>query len=269
MSDNAPVTETSEHTHERSEAWRRILAGELSQLRFYRAVLGKIPAGPRCKLCLAPLKPPGSVVLRPFGFGPSRLNRRLCRACFRTVDTQPGGAEVELSFLFADVRGSTALAERIPAQEFSRLISRFYGTAARVVDRWDGLVDKFVGDEVVALFVPGFAGEDHAGRAVEAARELMRETANEGGEPWIPVGAGVHTGVAYVGRVGEGDACDFTAVGDAVNAAARLASTAKAGEILVSAAAATAADLDTSGLESRALELRGRDERVTAWVATA
>ena len=125
--------------------------------------------------------------------------------------------------LFADVRGSTGLAERIPAQEFSQLISRFYGTAARVVDRWNGLVDKFVGDEVVALFIPGFAGEDHATRAVDAARELLRETGNDGAEPWVPLGVGVHTGVAYVGRVGEDAACDFTAIGDAVNTPARLA----------------------------------------------
>ena len=258
-----------DHT-EQSEAWHRVLSGDLGQLKYLRAVLGKIPAGPRCKLCAAPLKPPGSVVLRPFGFGPSRLNRRLCRACFRSVDKKPGGAELEISLLFADVRGSTALAEHIPAQEFSQLISRFYGTAARVVDGWDGIVDKFVGDEVVALFVPAFAGDGHAARAIDAARELLRETGNaDGAEPWLPVGAGVHTGIAYVGRVGEGDACDFTAVGDAVNTAARLASSAGAGEILVSSSAAEAAGLDAGGLEARTLELRGRDESVDAVVATA
>ncbi len=259
-----------DHVHvvdpEESEAWRRVLNGDLGQLKYFRAVLGKIPAGPRCKLCAAPLKAPGSLLLKPLGFGPSKLNRRLCRACFRTVDKKPGGAEIELSLLFADVRGSTSLAERIPAQEFSRLISRFYGTAARVIDEWDGIVDKFVGDEVVALFVPGFAGEEYASRAVEAARQLMRETGNDSAEPWIPIGAAVHSGVAYVGRVGEGDACDFTAVGDAVNTTARLASSAAAGEILVSTSAATAAAMDTQGLESRRLDLRGREEAVAAWV---
>jgi adenylate cyclase len=256
------------HDAEQSDIWRRVLSGDLGQLKYFRAVLGKIPAGPRCKLCAAPLKPPGSIVLRPFGFGPSRLNRRLCRACFRTVDKKPGGAEIEISLLFADVRGSTTLAEHIPPQEFSQLISRFYGTAARVVDKWDGIVDKFVGDEVVALFVPGFAGEEHAGRAIEAARELLHETGNaDGAEPWVPVGAGVHTGIAYVGRVGEGDACDFTAVGDAVNTAARLASSAGAGEILVSTSAVEAAGLDAGGLETRTLDLRGRDESVDAVVA--
>ena len=261
--------EQHEHVDEHSEMWRAVLMGDLDQLRYFRAVLGKIPAGPRCKLCAAPLKAPGSVILKPFGFGPSKLNRRLCRACFRSVDKKPGGAEIELSLLFADVRGSTSLAERMPTHDFTQLISRFYGTAARVVDEWDGIVDKFVGDEVVALFVPGFAGEMHAERAVEAARALLDATGNGGAEPWVPVGAGVHTGVAYVGRVGEGDACDFTAVGDAVNTAARLASSAGAGEILVSRATADASMLDAAGLESRTLTLRGKDEMIETLVLAA
>ncbi|MGH3132690.1 MAG: adenylate/guanylate cyclase domain-containing protein [Gaiellaceae bacterium] len=267
MTQNWKTMEPSAHEAEHEETWRAVLTGQARGLELTKRLVGWMPSGPRCKLCSAPLRPPGSVVLRLVGFGPSRLNRRLCRACFRAIEKHPGGAEIDLTFLFADVRGSTALAERIPAQEFSRLISRFYGVAAKVVDRWDGLVDKFVGDEVVALFVPGFAGEDHAERAITAARDLLRETGNDGGDPWIAVGAGVHTGVAYVGRVGEDDACDFTAVGDSVNTTARLASSAEAGQILVSVAAAAAAKLDTTGLECRTLELRGRDDTVETWVA--
>jgi adenylate cyclase len=127
-------------------------------------------------------------------------------------------------------------------------------------------VDKFVGDQIVALFIPGFAGGDHSEDAIAAARELLTETGHGDGEPWIPIGAGVHTGIAYVGTVGEGDAFDFTALGDSVNTAARLASSAGPGEILVSSAAAKAAKLDTAALEARTLELRGREERVEAWV---
>ena len=267
-----PVTHHPEQERERDkheEMWRAILMGDRGQLKFFRAFFGKIPSGPRCKLCAAPLKAPGSVILKPLGFGPSKLNRRLCRGCFRSVDKKPGGAEIELSLLFADVRGSTSLAEHMQPHEFSRLISRFYVTAARVVDDWDGIVDKFVGDEAVALFVPGFAGQEHASRAVEAARSLLRETGNDRPEPWVPIGIGVHTGIAYVGRVGEGDACDFTAVGDAVNTTARLASSAGAGEILVSKAAADASMLDASGLESRTLTLRGKDEMIDALVVAA
>jgi len=260
----------SEHEHEtHEEEWRAILTGQARGLRSIRKLVGWVPSGPRCKLCLAPLGAPGSVLLKPVGFGPSKLNRRLCRACFRSVGKHPGGAEVEISLLFADIRGSTGLAEHMSAQEFSSLVARFYGTAAKVVDSWNGLVDKFVGDEVVALFIPGFAGDDHAARAVGAAQQLMRDTGNDGTDPWVPVGAAVHTGVPYVGRVGEGDACDFTAVGDPVNTTARLAASAGAGEILVSAGAAQASGLDTSALEMRTLELRGREESAEVWVARA
>jgi adenylate cyclase len=85
----------------------------------------------------------------------------------------------------------------------------------------------------------------------------------------VPIGAGVHTGVAFVGSIGEGDECDFTAIGDAVNTTSRLASAAGAGEMLVSKSAAEASGLDSAGLEARTLELRGRDESVDAFVATA
>lgn len=120
--------------------------------------------------------------------------------------------------------------------------------------------------EVVALFVPGFAGANHAEKAVLAGHDLLRATGHDGEEPWVPLGVAVHTGVAYVGRVGEGDACDFTAVGDTTNTTARLASAAGAGELLVSTAAAAAASLDTSTLEERISDLRGREEAVDAWV---
>jgi adenylate cyclase len=141
-------------------------------------------------------------------------------------------------------------------------MARFYGAAAEAVDDWDGIVDKFVGDEAVALFIPGFAGTDHAADAIASARALLENTA-----PWIPVGVAVHTGISFVGAIGEGDARDFTALGDTVNATSRLTSLAGAGETLISANAATAAGLDTSALERRTLELRGRDQTIDAWVA--
>jgi adenylate cyclase len=249
------------------ELWREILTGEVPRLFRTRRFLRRIPSPPRCKLCFAPFGRPGHTFLQFLGFRPSSLNRRLCTWCIRSIQKEPGGAEVDMTVLFADVRGSTALAERIPPHEFSALMARFYGTAAEVVDRFDGIVDKFVGDEVMALFIPGFSGEEHAARAVTAARQLLEATGNNGRDPWISLGAGVHTGVAYVGTVGEGDARDFTALGDPVNIAARLVSVAEAGELLVSVAAATVAGLDTAALERRSLDLRGHTEKVEAWVA--
>src|SRR3954464_3253872 len=210
-----------------------------------RAALG---SAPRCKLCNAPFRGVGGALMRAISYGPSPLNRRLCKWCLRAVSKNPGGAEVEISVLMADVRGSTGLAERMPPEEFSKLMARFYGAAAEAVDDQDGIVDKFVGDEAVALFIPGFAGTDHAADAIASARALLESTAD-----WIPVGVAVHTGNSFVGAIGEGDARDFTALGDTVNAASRLTSLAGACELLISDYSANAAEFNTSGLELRTL----------------
>jgi adenylate cyclase len=251
------------------EMWERMLTGDFPRLHRMRRIWGMLPSPPRCKLCNAPFRGPGGLLMRAIAYGPSPLNRRLCKWCIRAVYKHPGGAEVDISVLFADVRGSTALAEGMPPEKFSRLMARFYGAAAGVIDEWDGIVDKFVGDSAVALFIPGFAGSDHAADAIAAARGLLHQTGHDGRAPWIPVGVGVHTGRSFVGAVGEGDARDFTALGDTVNTAARLTGLAGAGEILISAAAARAGGLETTGLERRTLELRGREQNVDAWVARA
>jgi adenylate cyclase len=252
------------------EMWRRMLTGDFPRLHRMRRVWGALPSPPRCKLCNAPFRGPGGVLMRALAYGPSPMNRRLCKWCIRAMHKHPGGAEVEITVLFADVRGSTAIGERMPPEEFSRLIARFYGTAAQVIDERDGIVDKFVGDSAVALFIPGFAGGSrHAANAIAAGRDLLEQTGNDGPEPWIPIGAGVHTGTSFVGTVGEGDARDFTALGDTVNTAARLTALAGAGEVLISAEAAAAGGLETDGTERRTLELRGKERVVDAWVATA
>jgi adenylate cyclase len=250
----------------REEMWLQMLTGSYPRLHGMRRLWGMLPSPPRCKLCNAPFKGPGGVLMRAIAYGPSPLNRRLCKWCIRAVGKHPGGAEIEISVLFADVRGSTGIAERMPPEEYSRLLARFYGAAADVVDKRDGIVDKFVGDGAVALFIPGFAGADHAADAIAAARGLLEEAGNGDDEPWIPIGVAVHTGRSFVGTVGEGDARDFTALGDTVNTAARLTDLAGAGEILVSAEAAAAGELDTAGLERRTVEIRGRDQGVDTWV---
>jgi adenylate cyclase len=171
--------------------------------------------------------------------------------------------------LFADVRGSTTMAAKMNALEFSRLINRFYTVATDVLVKTDAMVDRLIGDEVVGLFIPGMAGPEHPRRAIQAAQSLLQLTGHRNPEgPWIPLGIGVHTGLAFVGVVGgsEGSPTDFTALGDNVNITARLASHAKAGEILISDAAYTASGQDLGNLEHKLLELKGKDEAFGAWV---
>jgi adenylate cyclase len=171
--------------------------------------------------------------------------------------------------LFVDVRGSTTLAEKMNTLEFSRLMNRFYETAINVLVQADAFIDKLVGDEVIALFIPGFAGQDHARKAVEAGQALLRVTGHAEPEvPWIPVGVGIHTGAAWVGSIaGASDApADFTALGDAMNVTARLASLAGEGEVLVSQATSNAVQIKTEGLERRNLELKGKSEKLSVLV---
>ena len=146
--------------------WRAIVTGDAGVMRRERRRHRRIPGAPRCKTCLVPLgglaAPMVRLVLKR---RPSAKNPNYCDVCETFVRTHPGGAEVEISMLFADVRGSTTLAEQMRPMEFSRLMNRFFDCANRVVIDSDGLVDKLVGDEVVALYVPA-VGSDHARKAV-------------------------------------------------------------------------------------------------------
>ncbi len=196
-------------------------------------------------------------------------NPKYCGNCFDVLSRMHGGAEIEASFLFADVRGSTTLAERISPTEFRSRLDRFYDLSARILVDHDAIVDKFVGDEVMALFIPALAHGAHAARAVEAGLALLGAMGQGAvaGEP-LPIGIGVHTGIAFVGAVGAPPVTELTALGDVVNTTARLASAAGAGELLVTDAAATAAGLDTTRLERRTLELKGKTDAVPVFVAT-
>jgi adenylate cyclase len=182
----------------------------------------------------------------------------------------PGGAEIELSMLFVDVRGSTTLAESMNATEFGALMNRFYEATIKVLVHANAFIDKLVGDEVTALFIPGYVGPRHPESAVEAGRALLRVTGHgESGGPWIPVGVGVHTGVAWVGSiVGASGSADFTALGDNVNIAARLASQAGAGEVLVTEATLAASGAEIGHLERRELQLKGKSAPVSVRVLT-
>lgn len=246
--------------------WRAYLTtGDFGKERRQRRFFRWLPGTPRCKSCYAPFGRPGSAVVRlVYGKQPSNLNPQLCNVCEQFAKKFQGGAEIELSLLFADVRGSTNLAEGMTAIEYSRLINRFYTTASEIMVRSDALIDKIVGDQVVAMYVPGFAGPEHARRALEAAQEILRATGHARPEgPWIPLGAGVHTGTAFVGSVGvEGGTSDITVLGDAANTTARLASAARQGEVLISHAAYTAARLDLGQLETRYVQLKGKTESV-------
>lgn len=264
------MTEKPEQDALVEEYWRTYLTtGENEKERRLRQLFRFLPGTPRCKNCYAPFRGPGSIVVRlVFGKNPSNLNPQLCNVCEQFARQHQGGAEIELSMMFADVRGSTALAESMNPTEFSRLINRFYGSATQVMVNSDALIDKIIGDQVAGMYVPGLAGQEHARRAIEAGQKIMEATGhNDPNGPWIPLGAGVHTGTAFVGSLGSDEGTtDITVLGDAANIAARLSTNAGIGEILVSNSAITAAGLETENLEMRSLKLKGKSEPLNAWV---
>jgi adenylate cyclase len=242
-------------------AWREwFTTSAFSIDKRLRHIFHLLPHDPRCKFCNAPFQGVGGVVVKAlFGKQRSDLNPRFCNMCEEASRRFPGGSEVEMSMLFADIRGSTALSESMSPTEFSRLINRFYTQATKVIADEDGLVEKLAGDAVAAFWGAGFAGPHYVERTLKAARKLSQIMAREA----IPVGIGVHAGVAYFGVMGTTDGLtNISAIGEEVNTCARLASEAAAGEIIVSEQALTAAGVDSSGLESRSLELKGISQPV-------
>lgn len=244
-------------TGENEALWREVLT------KGHHSRLSVLPSAPRCLACHVPFGGVGGAITRVTGRKPSRKNPNMCNLCDDLLP--PGGAEVDIAILFADIRGSTGLGERLGPGAFASLLNRFYKAATDSLLPHNAIIDKMIGDEVMALFGPMFP--DYRNNAVLAAESLMKAVGYGGaGEPWLPLGIGVHAGIAFVGRIGSGEVHDFTALGDTVNTTARLQQEAKAGEILVSDALYQDVADRYPGLEQRTLSLRGRDEPVAVRV---
>jgi adenylate cyclase len=250
--------------------WRAYLTtGDFPRESRQRRLFRLLPGHPRCKNCYAPFGGVGSYFVKLlYGKRPANINPQMCNVCEIFASEYQGGAEIELTMLFVDVRGSTTLAEQMSPMEYSQLINRFYTVATRSMVWTDALIDKIIGDQAAGMYVPGFAGKEYSSKALQAAQEIMEATGHGSSEgPWISLGASVHTGVAFVGSLGvEDGTSDITVLGDAANIAARLSSRAGVGEILISAATSTAIGLDISYLEQRSLALKGKTQQVSVSV---
>jgi adenylate cyclase len=254
--------------------WHAYLTGDHSRLdtkvKVIRKVFRRLPREPRCKVCNAPFTGVGGALVNLIGFGAGRssFNPSLCDRCEKIVKKHQVGLEMSLTMLFADVRGSTALAETVGASSFHQLINRYYQVGVEALGKTDALINRLIGDALIGLYVPGIAGPDYVRRALDGARALLAGTGYGNADgPWIQVGIGIHTGVGYVGAVGYAEGVsDITVLGDAANVAARLASHAAGGEILVSQETCEAGNLDLQHWEPRVLELKGRKEPSVARV---
>ena len=261
--DGGAAVALDQHTGASSALWDKVLTDGHASLVRARRAFRYLPSAPRCKLCNNPFGGPVGRVFAAAGFRRSRKNPNLCERC---CDALPrGGAEVDIAVLFADVRGSTALGDRRAAADFAALLNRFYGAATQTLLRHDAVIDKLIGDEVMAFFVQGISGPRYRQRAVEAGTDLLEAVGYSTPDgPWLDVGIAVNAGVAYVGNVG-GAVVDFTALGSPVNAAARMQQHAAGGELLV---ASGVADGLVDNMPRRTLILRGQQEPMNAFVRT-
>jgi adenylate cyclase len=196
----------------------------------YRWLNRRLPASPRCRFCLAPFAGAGRVL----GIKPSRKNPNFCMGCFEMAPI--GAHDMEVGVLFADIRGFTAWCEGRDPGAAEHALNRFYALSTAVMADHDAIIDKLVGDEVMALFLTSFPSLGHGSRActvmVHAAEELQRRL--QADPEALPVGIGLNFGVARVGNVGDGPVKDFTAIGDVVNTAARLQACAQPRQIVMS-----------------------------------
>lgn len=223
-----------------------------------RRLFPLLPSPPRCKICYVPFGGVAGAVMRGLGWAPSRKNPNLCARCCERLP--PGGAETDIAVFFADVRNYTGFAEKLPPAQLANTMNRFYQTAIQTVIHHDGLVDKLLGDAVMALFIPGVAGPNYRLKAVRATAQLMRQINDATSASPLAIGIGIHAGPAFVGNLGSAQIVDLTAIGDTVNVAARLQGAAAPGEILVTEELAGLAAQDFGDLERRTLTLKGREQ---------
>ncbi|MFI5028809.1 MAG: adenylate/guanylate cyclase domain-containing protein [Solirubrobacterales bacterium] len=254
-----------------SEDWAIVYQmGDGPMPRALHRVWRTLPSSPRCGRCGAPFAGPGRFVVRMLGYKPSRKNPTICATCVET--SPPGGMKMFTGVMFADIRGFTARSESADPEEVTALLRRFYRCAEQVLFP-DAIIDKLIGDEVMALYLPDVqrrvARDDVAAVMLEHGRELLRSVGyGSAGEPFLEMGIGMDMGEAFVGNIGERALYDFTAVGDVVNTASRLQGQAAGGEIVFSDRVAEGLPDEPAG-ECEELTLKGKSEPQVAYRVTA
>jgi adenylate cyclase len=241
--------------------WQLLLVDGHEPLRKAQRLFRRLPRDPRCKMCQNPFAGVGGRLFGLLGRKPSRKNPNLCDYCFNHLP--PGGLEIDVAVVFADIRGSTTMGEGSTATDFAAALNRFYAAATDVLIHHDGIIDKLIGDEVMALFFSGMAGPDYRRRAALAALDVATAV----GE--LPVGVAANAGIAFVGNVGSGAVTDFTALGDAVNVGARLQSHASPGEVVLASDLYALIAADHPGGRAEHIEVRGRDAPVHVQILKA
>lgn len=189
------------------------------------------------------------------------------------IEVRQGGEELEVTMLFADIRGFTSMSETRTPKEIVATLNSYFEAMVEVLFAHGGTLDKYVGDEIIGLFGAPVAQPDAPQRAVECAVAMMArlETLNyvrqRQGQPAIEIGIGLNTGKVLAGAIGSPQTLQYTVIGDAVNTAARLCSSAAPGEIIIS----TSTQKATRGIQMEArpaIRVKGKAEELEIFAVT-
>ena len=214
-----------------------------------------------------PLRGALSAPFRAFGIRPSRMNPNICTICEMFFERAMKARTVTLdaTVLFADLRSYTELSQSKSAPEMAAMLDAFYDQCAEAIWQHDGLLNKTIGDAVMAIFNFPIRHPDHARRAVLAARTM--QTSFEPRRAEFGVGIGIHTGELSFGEFGHSHR-DLTAIGTVVNTAARAQSAAEPGQILVTEAVYRQAREALGDSKASDYRLKGFDQPVALYAAS-
>jgi adenylate cyclase len=262
------VETTYEQQQGNEDLWRTIFSDGHPDLLKQHWWHRKLPQKPRCRLCLVPFEGIGGWIMRRRGKTRNSRNPNFCNACDKFLEAFPGGAEIEMSMLYVDIRHSTEYAEGHLPANVSQRINDFLNQAIDIITDHDGFIMAFYGDCIVAAWPPGFCGENHGLKAQQAAIALVRNKiiVRDSGEE-IPIGVGVHSGKIYISTVSalQGTFRDVSIFGSNVNLTARMAARAAASQVLGSAENIQAAGKDPDGFAHEAAELKGFTDPVEVY----
>lgn len=224
-----------------------------------------------------PLRGIAALPFRLFGIRPSRMNPNTCTICemMFTKVMRATKISVDVTVLFADLRGYTAMSQSLSADQIGGLLDVFYDECAAAIWDCDGLLNKTIGDAVMAVFNFPIRHQDHAERAVEAAREIQRRchaqrpllaASLDCAEDALGVGIGIDSGTVSFGEFGRSHR-DLTAIGAVVNTAARAQTAAQPGQILVTRAVRDRAGASMGAAEGQPYQLKGIAEPIELYAA--
>ena len=188
------------------------------------------------------------------------------------VDIEPGGERREVTILMADIRNFTTLCEQNEPEVVTRILNSYFSAMSKPIFEHDGMIDKFIGDAIMAVFGAPQAGKNSASEAIHAARDMLEvlnelnQSFAEQGLPQLEIGIGIHSGDAIAGNVGSLSCMDYTVIGDTVNVAARIESTTKqlGYSLLVSEHTAQMSALEEL-IWVADVKLKGRDQSVNVY----